>query len=33
MEMVNLLVKEGVELRNESSIERVSLRDLCEAVS
>lgn len=32
MEMVTLLVNEGVELRNESSIEKGSLRDLCDAV-
>ena len=33
MEMVELLVKEGVELRHESNIERESLQELCEAVS
>ena len=33
MEMVELLISEGVELRNESNIERVSLKELCEAVS
>ena len=33
MEMVLILVGEGVELRNESGIERGSLRELCEAVS
>lgn len=33
MEMVMLLVAEGVELRNESNIEKLSLRDLCDAVS
>jgi hypothetical protein len=33
MEMVMLLVSEGVELRNESNIEKLSLRDLCDAVS
>ena len=33
MEMVELLISEGVELRNETNIERVSLKDLCEAVS
>jgi hypothetical protein len=32
MEMVTLLVAEGVELRNEASIEKGSLRDLCDAV-
>jgi hypothetical protein len=32
MEMVMLLVAEGVELRNESNIEKLSLRDLCDAV-
>ena len=33
MEMVELLISEGVELRNETNIERVSLKELCEAVS
>jgi hypothetical protein len=33
MEMVMLLVSEGVELRNESNIDKLSLRDLCDAVS
>ena len=33
MEMVLILVNEGVELRNESAIEKGSLRELCEAVS
>ena len=32
MLMVELLVKEGVELRHESIIEKESLMELCEAV-